>query len=106
MKSFASFLIAPNKIRIDICKIISYNFFMKKLIVLTPDSIPTTRKTTFANQKQAELEVARFVRRFKMQGFYRTADGERLELASIASRCQIVDQEQLERNELISLLMT
>ena len=41
-----------------------------------------------------------------MQGFYRTADGERLELASIASRCQIVDQEQLERNELISLLMT
>jgi len=79
---------------------------MKKLIVLTPDSIPTTRKTTFANRKQAELEVQRFVRRFKMQGFYRTADGERLELSSIASRCQIVDQEQLHRNELISLLMT
>ena len=79
---------------------------MNKLIVLSPDSIPTTRKTTFANRKQAELEVARFVKKFKMQCFYRTADGERLELARIASRCQIVDQEQLERNELISLLMT
>lgn len=78
---------------------------MKKLIVLSPDSIPTSTKT-FANRKQAELEVQRFVRRFKMQGFYRTANCERLELASIASHCQIVDQEQLERNELISLLMT
>lgn len=78
---------------------------MKKLIVLSPDSIPTSTKT-FANRKQAELEVRRFAERYKMQGFYRTADGERLELASIASRCQIVDQEQLHRNELISLLMT
>lgn len=78
---------------------------MKKLIVLSPDSIPTSTKT-FANQKQAELEVIRFARKYKMQGFYRTADGERLELDRIASRCQIVDQQQLHRNELISLLMT
>lgn len=59
-----------------------------RYIVVGPDEIPI-RPTPFESKAAAEKAVTEFAKRFAPQGYYRDANGERIEVADIPSRCRI-----------------
>jgi hypothetical protein len=50
------------------------DYWLGRWTVLGPDDIPITPEA-FASKAEAETAIARFVKRFRVQGYYSTADG-------------------------------
>ena len=60
-----------------------------KYTVLSPDGFPPSPDAEYSSFGAALLALVQFVRRFEAQGYYLTADRERIPLTEIHQRCQI-----------------
>ena len=58
--------------------------------VLSPDELPIA-PTTYAMEDAARKALTRWCQRFTVQGYY-AGVSERIDLASLPGRCQIVEQ--------------
>ena len=57
----------------------------KTILVLSPDGLPI-RMTPFQTAEAAEIFIAEWIERYKVQGYYSTACGERIPLADLRGR--------------------
>jgi hypothetical protein len=62
----------------------------KSFDVITPDDLPISPEP-FASVGEASEARDRFVERFTLQGYYKTAAGERIPVAELRDRLQIVE---------------
>lgn len=60
---------------------------------LSPDGLSTVPRT-FASRSEAKSHLNQWVKRFTQQGYYKTAEGERIPVTDIVSRCAIVEVEK------------
>lgn len=58
-----------------------------KYVVYSPDDIPIKPKP-FSSQRAAMKGLDRWIERFKPQGYYKTASGERIPLEQLRARCR------------------
>jgi hypothetical protein len=66
-----------------------------KFIVLSPDGIPIAPER-YNSRAEAEAALTEWCKRFERQGYY-AAVGERIPLAELPSRCEIVEDDDSER---------
>ena len=66
-----------------------------KFTVLSPDGIPIAPER-YHSRAEAAAALAAWCKRFKSQGYY-AAVGERIRLAELPSRCEIVEDDDSER---------
>ena len=63
-----------------------------KISVLSPDGFQIERnKASYRSRKSAETALDNWIRRYDFQGYYSTSSRERIPLANIKERCQIIE---------------
>jgi hypothetical protein len=69
--------------------------------VLSPDGFSITPDKVYPDLESAHAAAVAFAERFQFQGFYSTAQRERIPLTDIAGRCRVVEvpDDYLEEDE-------
>jgi hypothetical protein len=58
-------------------------------VVMSPDGFDIQREGFHKTEKEAKEALAKWVKRFEVQGYYKTGRGDRIPLAEIADHCTI-----------------
>ena len=64
-----------------------------KFNVLSPDGFPISREP-FNSQKEAEAAIPQWCERYQEQGYYSTADRERIPVKDLPNHVQVVPEEK------------